>query len=424
MNGRIDVISIFPEFFSVLDLSLMGKAQEKEHLTFQAHDLRTWATDRHRTVDDSPYGGGAGMVMKPDVWGEAIDAVATDPMPTLLIPTPAGQVLNQAHARELARELAQGTQIIIACGRYEGIDARVGEHYLAQGWDVQEFSIGDYVLNGGEVAAVVLIEAVGRLVPGVVGNPDSLVEESHESNLLEYRSYTTPAQWRGLEVPEVLRSGHHGRVEEWRRTESVIRTAQRRPDLLESVDLDVRKARASDVPMLAEVAALTFRLACPPDFPEQQAQEFVAENLSEAKFRGYIKSKNHVVFVATIADVIVGYSMVVTTAPTDPDVQAAIGSEPATELSKFYVRPEFHGRGVSSQLMAGTAAWVQARASRQIWLGVNQQNKRAQKFYEKCGFRAQGSRTFDVGGRIEQDFVMVRDLAAVPQMWNTRPSLT
>lgn len=230
---RIDVVTIFPGYLAPLDLSLVGKARETGLLDLRVHDLRDWTTDRHRTVDDTPFGGGAGMVMRPDVWGTALDDVL-DEGAHLLIPTPSGEPLTQRTAESLATE----QHLVIACGRYEGIDARVAEHYRSRpDVRVTEFSIGDYVLNGGEVAALVVVEAVGRLLPGVVGNPHSLVEESHgAAGLLEYPVYTKPPAWSGLEIPEVLLSGHHARIERWRRDEALVRTASRRPDMLVALD--------------------------------------------------------------------------------------------------------------------------------------------------------------------------------------------
>lgn len=223
---RVDIVTIFPEFFRVLDVSLLGRAREAGILEVTAHDLREHAHDRHRTVDDTPYGGGAGMVMKPEPWGEALDELVGDDT-VLVFPSPAGEPFTQAIARELAEE----SHLVFACGRYEGIDQRVVDWYAERG-RVRLLSLGDYVLNGGEVAVMAMIEAVGRLVPGVVGNPESLVEESHEDGLLEYPNYTKPAVWRGLEVPPVLLSGHHGRVAEWRREQQLERTRRVRPELL------------------------------------------------------------------------------------------------------------------------------------------------------------------------------------------------
>jgi tRNA (guanine37-N1)-methyltransferase len=223
---RVDIVTIFPAFFDVLDVSLIGKARDRGILDMHVHDLRAWTHDRHRTVDDTPYGGGAGMVMKPEPWGEALDTLLSDDA-VLLVPSPAGEQFSQAMARELAEE----THLVFACGRYEGIDQRVVDHYAERG-RVRLVSLGDYVLNGGEVAAMAVVEAVSRLIPGVVGNPDSLVEESHEEGLLEYPSYTKPAVWRGHEVPLVLLSGNHGAIAAWRREQSLERTRTNRPDLL------------------------------------------------------------------------------------------------------------------------------------------------------------------------------------------------
>ncbi|MET3635276.1 MULTISPECIES: tRNA (guanosine(37)-N1)-methyltransferase TrmD [Curtobacterium] len=226
---RIDIVTIFPEFFSVLDVSLLGKARVDGLLDVHVHDLRHWTTDRHRTVDDTPYGGGAGMVMKPEPWAQALSSILReDGSSTLVVPTPAGTPFRQSIARSLA---AEHDHLVFACGRYEGIDARVFA-WAAERCSVVELSLGDYVLNGGEVAAMAMIEAVGRLVPGVVGNPESLVEESHEDGLLEYPSYTKPSVWRDLEVPDVLLSGHHARVAAWRHEQQVERTRRVRPDLL------------------------------------------------------------------------------------------------------------------------------------------------------------------------------------------------
>lgn len=224
---RIDVVTIFPEFFSVLDVSLLGKARAAALVETRVHDLRDWTYDAHHTVDDAPFGGGAGMVMKADVWGEALDEVLTA-RGTLVIPSPAGVPFTQA----LAADLAQAQQLVFACGRYEGIDARVAEHFAGRGFRVLEVSLGDYVLNGGEVAAFAMIEAITRLIPGFMGNAESIVEESHADGLLEYPSYTRPASWRGLDVPDVLLSGHHARIEAWRREQQLARTRERRPDLL------------------------------------------------------------------------------------------------------------------------------------------------------------------------------------------------
>jgi tRNA (guanine37-N1)-methyltransferase len=227
---RIDVLTIFPEYLSPLGQSLLGKAAQRGLVTVGVHDLRQWTDDVHRTVDDAPYGGGPGMVMRPEPWARALEAVRP-PGTRLVVPTPAGRPFTQAVAAQWATEPG----LVFACGRYEGIDQRVFDH-AATRMPVHEVSLGDYVLFGGEVAVLVILEAVVRLLPGVLGNADSLVEESHTGGLLEAPVYTKPASWRGHDVPEILRSGDHGRIARWRRDEALLRTAKRRPDLLAALD--------------------------------------------------------------------------------------------------------------------------------------------------------------------------------------------
>lgn len=255
---RVDVITIFPEYLAPLDLSLLGRARSAGILDIAVHDLRRWTYDVHRTVDDTPYGGGPGMVMRPEPWGEALDAVlpavgGSSPEGgrggLLVVPSPAGVLFTQALALELAAE----EHLVFACGRYEGIDERVLEH-TAERVRVLEVSLGDYVLFGGEVAVLVILEAVGRLLPGVVGNAESLVEESHAAGLLEAPVYTKPPVFRGLAVPEVLRSGDHGRIARWRRDQSLLRTARRRPDLIAALPDGALSARDREVIGRAEGA--------------------------------------------------------------------------------------------------------------------------------------------------------------------------
>jgi len=227
---QIDLISIFPEYLAPLNLSLLGKAQDKGVLSINIHDLRDQTKDAHHSVDDTPYGGGAGMVMSPVAWGEAIDQITNNNETVdLIILTPAGKKFDQ----KMASQFAGAKHIIFACGRYEGIDARVGEYYSGKSnFKVHEVSIGDYVLGGGEVAAMVIIEATARLIPGVIGNPDSLKEESHSISgnnddlLVEYPNYTKPANWRGLEVPSILLSGNHGEIAKWRKEQAERRTRE------------------------------------------------------------------------------------------------------------------------------------------------------------------------------------------------------
>ncbi|HCB06292.1 MAG TPA: tRNA (guanosine(37)-N1)-methyltransferase TrmD [Nocardioides bacterium] len=223
---RLDYLTIFPDYFAPLQQSLTGKAAEKGLLEVQVHDLRRWTHDRHRTVDDAPFGGGAGMVLKPEPFGEAFDALDIDGA-TIVVPTPSGTPFSET----LARELAARERLVFLCGRYEGIDQRV-LHHAATRAEVVEVSLGDYVLNGGEVAALAITEAVVRLLPGFMGNAASLVEESHADGLLEYPVYTRPASWLGLDVPPVLLSGDHAAISQWRTEAARRRTAQRRPDLL------------------------------------------------------------------------------------------------------------------------------------------------------------------------------------------------
>jgi tRNA (guanine37-N1)-methyltransferase len=227
---QIDLISIFPDYLTPLKLSLLGKAQDKGIVSIDIHDLREQTNDVHHSVDDTPYGGGAGMVMTAAPWGDAIDAITNDQEQVdLIILTPAGKKFDQ----QMAADFSKKSHLVFACGRYEGIDTRVGEFYSAKSnFKVHEVSIGDYVLGGGEVAAMVIIEATTRLIPGVLGNPDSLKEESHsisgndDSLLVEYPNYTKPSNWRGLEVPEVLLSGNHGEIAKWRKAQAERRTQQ------------------------------------------------------------------------------------------------------------------------------------------------------------------------------------------------------
>jgi tRNA (guanine37-N1)-methyltransferase len=240
---KVDVVTIFPGYLAPLELSLVGRARATGVLQVAVHDLRRWTHDVHRTVDDSPYGGGPGMVMRPEPWGEALDALATT-RTHLVVPTPAGAPFTQRRAAALAGE----EHLIVACGRYEGIDQRVVDD-AADRMAVSEISLGDYVLFGGEAVALVILEAVARLLPGVVGNADSLLEESHVEGLLEAPLFTKPASWRGREVPEVLRSGDHARIARWRREQALLRTAARRPDLLAALPPEALDAQ--DVAVLA-----------------------------------------------------------------------------------------------------------------------------------------------------------------------------
>jgi tRNA (guanine37-N1)-methyltransferase len=231
---RLDIVTIFPDYLAPLRQSLLGRAIERGQVEVGVHDLRRWTDDVHRTVDDTPYGGGPGMVMLPEPWGRALDELAPPEQlrqPRLIVPTPAGRRFTQDTAARLARE----PWLLFACGRYEGIDARVVE-YAATRMPVEEISLGDYVLAGGEVAVLVIVEAIGRLLPGVLGNDQSAIDDSFAAGpggLLEAPAYTKPAVWRGLGVPDVLLSGNHAAIDRWRAERSRARTAQRRPDLLD-----------------------------------------------------------------------------------------------------------------------------------------------------------------------------------------------
>jgi tRNA (guanine37-N1)-methyltransferase len=236
---RIDIITIFPDYFGPLSVSLLGKARDRGDVDMRVHDLRAHTDDVHRTVDDAPYGGGPGMLMRPEPWGRALDEILADPpadgaRPLLVVPTPAGNVFTQA----IARGWSDRSWLVIACGRYEGIDARVALH-AAQRMDVAEVSIGDYVLAGGEAAALVFVEAVVRLLPGFMGNPESPLDDSFSPGIgLEAPAYTRPATWRDLEVPEILRSGDHRAIARWREEQSERLTRERRPDLAITPEAD------------------------------------------------------------------------------------------------------------------------------------------------------------------------------------------
>lgn len=246
----IDVVTIFPEYFAALDLSLIGKARERGIFDVRVHDLRAQTTDVHRTVDDAPYGGGPGMVMTPDPWFRGLRAIVAAggpaPRPRVVVPTPGGRPLTQALVAELARE----PWLLFACGRYEGIDQRVIDE-----WADDEISLGDYVLAGGEVAALVMLEAVTRLLPGVVGNSESVADDSFAEGLLEGPQYTRPASYEGRDVPAALLSGDHSAVASWRRDQALRRTATRRPDLLAGRALSERDGRVVAAALGDQVAA-------------------------------------------------------------------------------------------------------------------------------------------------------------------------
>lgn len=456
---RFDVISVFPEFFDVLNLSLVGKARDRGLFSVHVHDLRDWTHDVHRTVDDAPFGGGAGMVMKPDVWAEAIDAVTENSAASvanavaasaaentaaentaglaaalapstaalapsaepsgenvqpivLAIPTPSGIPLRQATCEQLART---ASRIVIACGRYEGIDVRVAQYYERQaGVQVLEYSLGDYVLNGGEIAAVALIEAVTRLLPGMVGNPESLAEESHGADgLLEYPAFTHPADFRGLTVPEVLRSGNHGAVARWRKNEAIARTASRRPDILRKLatskldkhdraalaahwyfaerlpdrsfaptltQMQIRKAQPTEAQAISELAARTFPDAAPSYLRAADVQAFISQELQPQNFAQLLADPRHNMLVVVErcdsggapTGELVGYTWTII-----PDGAGVAGAEqgapvdfvtadgvarsgPLMYLEKVYLDRPWRGSGMMKQLMDVTLRELRA----------------------------------------------------------------
>jgi tRNA (guanine37-N1)-methyltransferase len=386
---RVDVVSIFPEYLAPLDLSLIGKARRDGLLDVRVHDLRDFAHDRHRTVDDSPFGGGAGMVMKPEPWAEALAAVAASgPVqdavaPHLIVPGPGGVPFSQA----LARSLADEPWLAFACGRYEGLDERVYEH-AADRMPVTVVSLGDYVLNGGEVAVLAMVEAVARLLPGVVGNAESLVEESHEDGLLEYPVYTRPASWDDAgtvrDVPPVLLSGDHGAIAGWRHAQRLERTAARRPDLLPAsatagalADLDVRVATPADAAEL-----LVLQRAC-----------WVREGLG-ALGRWVVPP-----LVEELPDVVAGlrewttYAVRVRTADGSPgrlvaSVRGRVRPVDPTfwEVGRLMVAPDLQGRGLGRELLA-LGESLAPPSTTGFWLTTGVLEEDNQRFYKRAGYR-------------------------------------
>ena len=386
---RVDVVTIFPEYLAPLDLSLIGKSRRDGIIDVRVHDLRDFAHDRHRTVDDSPFGGGAGMVMTPGPWAQALDAVvASGPAgdavaPHLIVPGPGGVPFSQA----LARTLADEPWLAFACGRYEGIDERVYEH-AADRMPVTVVSLGDYVLNGGEVAVLAMVEAVGRLLPGVVGNAESLVEESHEDGLLEYPVYTRPATWDDggtvREVPPVLLSGDHGTIAAWRHQQRLERTASRRPDLLPVsatvgalADLDVRAATPADAAEL-----LVLQRAC-----------WVREGLA-AQGRWVVPP-----LVEELDDVVAGLrewtTYAVRVRSADGSRGRLVGSvrgrvrpvDPTFwEVGRLMVAPDLQGRGLGRELLALGESPAPSSATA-YWLTTGILEEGNQRFYKRAGYR-------------------------------------
>lgn len=366
---RIDVLTIFPDYLAPLELSLAGKARDKGLIDIRVHDLRDWTRDRHRTVDDTPYGGGAGMVMKPEPWGEAFDELLADGAATVVFTTPSGQPFTQA----VARELATKERLVFACGRYEGIDQRVIDDVSTRA-EVCEISLGDYVLNGGEVAALAITEAVVRLVPGFMGNAASLVEESHEDGLLEYPVFTKPASWRDREVPPVLLSGDHAAIAAWRRDQAVRRTAERRPDLVHGSvlldDIEVRPAEPADAGEL-----YVLQLACwVAEQHDNPGVRIPALHETYDDLRAWLARDT--VLVARSAGRLVGA------------VRASFDGD-AWEVGRLMVAPDVAGRGLGRALLERIEGLAPAAATTYaLFTGAG--SLRNQRMYKKAGYRLRG----------------------------------
>ncbi len=383
---RADVVSIFPEYLAPLRLSLIGRAVETGIVDLAVHDLRSWTHDRHRTVDDTPYGGGAGMVMKPEPWGAALDALApagAGPAPRLVVPTPAGRPFTQALAVELATE----PHLVFACGRYEGIDSRVVAD-AATRMRVDEVSIGDYVLNGGEVAVLVVLEAVVRLLPGVVGNPASLTEESHAAEhegLLEGPVYTKPPSWRGLDVPPVLLSGDHGAIARWRREQALARTRRVRPDL------------APAPPAGDGLEGLTVTTATPADAGELltlQRAAFVAEGRVNASMEIPPLTQTLEELAASLRTsdtvlVVREGTRIIGTARVAPRADGTWW------VSRLMVAPDQQGRGLGSALLRRLLELVPAEAAAELLTGAA--SRRNLALYRRFGFRVVSEGVDDAG---------------------------
>ncbi|WP_028645353.1 tRNA (guanosine(37)-N1)-methyltransferase TrmD [Nocardioides sp. URHA0020] len=366
---RIDVVTIFPDYLAPLELSLAGKARDKGLIDIRVHDLRGWSHDRHHSVDDTPYGGGAGMVMKPEPWGEAFDELGVEGA-TVVFTTPSGRPFTQP----VARELASQERLVFACGRYEGIDQRVVDEVSTRA-EVREISLGDYVLNGGEVAALAITEAVVRLVPGFMGNAASLVEESHEDGLLEYPVFTKPSTWRGREVPPVLLSGDHAAIAAWRRDQAVRRTAERRPDLLHPSTLvdgiEIRPATPADAAEL-----LVLQLACWVQVQHENPGVHVAalhESLDDV--RAWLDT--HTVLVARSAGRLVG-------------AVRGIRHEEVWDIGRLMVAPDLEGRGLGRELLGRMEGLAPPDATA-YWLFTGAKSARNLRMYKKAGYRVRGA---------------------------------
>ncbi len=382
---RIDAVTIFPEYLTPLDLSLIGRARREGIIDLRVHDLRDFTHDRHRTVDDTPYGGGAGMVMKAQPWSEALTHVlsgadeSSGEAPILLVPGPGGEPFTQA----MARELAQAPWLAFACGRYEGIDERVYE-WASERMPVRVVSLGDYVLNGGEVAVLAMVEAIGRLLPGVVGNAESLVEESHEGGLLEYPIYTKPAAWDGGDgvvrtVPDVLLGGNHAAIAKWRHEQRLARTAARRPDLLHGsattgglADLDHALATTADAPELAvlQKACWVEMVAEPKNWWGAPAEDAgtVAADLTGWATHTFRSGRRLIGSVRVRRD------------PAEPTTW---------QIGRLMVVPDLQGRGLGRELLAFAESLAPPDV-RTLWLNTGADQPRLLRMYRKAGYRVVG----------------------------------
>ena len=368
---RLDYLTIFPDYLAPLQLSLPGKAIASGLLEIHVHDLRSWTHDRHRTVDDTPYGGGAGMVMKPEPYGDAFDELGLDDA-TVIVTTPSGEPLTQ----KLARELATRSRLLFLIGRYEGIDQRVIDHARSR-TEVREISLGDYVLNGGEVAALAITEAIVRLLPGFMGNAASLVEESHEDGLLEYPVYTKPASWRGLDVPPVLLSGDHGRIAAWRHQRQLERTAERRPDLLHAsaaaTSWTIERATRGDAGEL-----MTLMRAC-------WVQEAIEAN--DLRVPALHETLEQVVEGITSWDTYVVREGGRLVGSVRGRLMPADEKGPASwDIGRLCVAPDLQGRGLGRVLLEHIQSVAPAQAAA-YWLFTGVHSQRNQRMYKKAGFR-------------------------------------
>lgn len=417
---RIDLVSVFPEFFDCLKLSIVGKARQRKLLDLQVHDLRDWAIDSHRTVDDTPAGGGAGMVMKPDIWGNALDEILS-PQAILAIPTPGGVPIKQVHCESLSK----AEHLVIACGRYEGIDTRVAQHYGSMGFRVFEFSLGDYVLNGGEVAAIALVEAVSRLIPGMVGNPQSLLEESHgEDRLLEYPIYTRPTNWRNLDIPPILQSGNHRLIHRWRRDRALEKTISNRPDLLSTVPVpnldkkdiqllaksgwfvDPEKNKLSVVVVVAR--EIEYGIEYIIKFPGQEVlgRCLLREVSKTSKDLASDKSNDTNLAIPGASEVLTNldtaktpdglvnycdsldYTDTFLTVTFQPKSALNADQKNIFQIVDFYISSQWYGTGIAQYFLSKSIEILEIHANNpcELWAQIPERNRRALRFFKGAGF--------------------------------------